>query len=86
MLSRKVKIINDSGIHARPGKEFVNKAKSFKSDIFLESNGIRVKGTSLLKIMTLGLKKGIEVEIIANGLDEEYALEALADFLGNFKD
>lgn len=86
MASKVALITNDTGIHTRPGNEFVTEAKSFESKITLEANGKSVNGKSLLKLLSLGVKKGTEVTVIAEGADADAAVEKLASVLENLKD
>ncbi|MCI6153189.1 HPr family phosphocarrier protein [Fusobacterium perfoetens] len=87
MLSRTVEITNETGLHTRPGNEFVSLAKTFKSSIEVENaEGKKVKGTSLLKLLSLGIKKGTQVTVYADGEDEQEAVEKLAELLANLKD
>ena len=87
MLSKTIIIINETGLHTRPGNEFVSLAKTFKSTIEVENaEGKKVKGTSLLKLLSLGIKKGTQVTVYANGEDEQEAINKLTDFLINLKD
>lgn len=87
MTSKIVEITNETGLHTRPGNEFVSLAKTFASEIEIENeNGKRVKGTSLLKLLSLGIKKGSKITVYANGEDENEAVEKLADLLANLKD
>ena len=63
MATKTVVITNDTGIHTRPGNEFVSLAKTFESQIDLENeDGKKVKGTSLLKILSLGIKEKLHLE------------------------
>lgn len=87
MVNKTVEIKNETGLHTRPGNEFVSLAKTFSSQIEVESeDGKRVKGTSLLKLLSLGLKKGAKVTVYASGDDENEAVEKLAELLENLKD
>ncbi len=82
MAKIEVEVTNESGLHTRPGNDFVKMAKEFNSKIEVENEkGSRVKGTSLLKILSLGIKKGSKVIIHANGEDETVAVEKLGNFL-----
>ncbi|MCR5834140.1 MAG: HPr family phosphocarrier protein [Selenomonadaceae bacterium] len=75
-------IQNKTGIHARPASVFVQKASSFKSKIQLKAKGKTVDAKSILMIMSMGLVKGTEVTIVADGPDEATAaseLQALID-------
>ena len=85
--TKTVEITNETGLHTRPGNEFVSLAKTFKSTIEVENEGgKKVKGTSLLKLLSLGIKKGAKVTIYAEGEDEQEAVEKLAELLANLKD
>ncbi|MDO4690233.1 MAG: HPr family phosphocarrier protein [Fusobacterium sp.] len=87
MASKTVEIVNETGLHTRPGSEFVNLAKSFSSQITVENEaGTVVNGTSLLKLLSLGIKKGAKITVHANGEDEADAVEKLAALLANLKD
>lgn len=74
---------NDSGLHARPGKDFVQLAKTFASVVTVIKGGERYNGKSLMKIMQAGLSKGDSFQIETEGDDEEKALAALADYIKN---
>jgi len=87
MTSKTVQITNDTGLHTRPGNEFVTVAKTFESKIEVENEaGKKVKGTSLLKLLSLGIKKGTNVTIHAEGSDAETAVDKLTDLLANLRD
>ncbi len=82
-----MEIKNETGLHTRPGNEFVTLAKSFESKIEVENEtGKIVKGTSLLKILSLGIKKGTKITVHADGADADEALEKLGNLLSNLKD
>lgn len=80
-MERKVIISNESGLHARPAGVFVKKASEFKSDVSIEFNGKKINGKSIMGVMSLGLSKGNEITIIANGEDEQDAVNALAGLI-----
>ncbi|MBC8181779.1 HPr family phosphocarrier protein [candidate division KSB1 bacterium] len=83
MISKKVKIQSSDGMHMQPANEFVKLAKNFKSKIFISKNGKKVDGKSLLSILTLVASKGVELEIIADGSDENDAVIKLANLIEN---
>ncbi|MEI6857201.1 HPr family phosphocarrier protein [Psychrilyobacter sp.] len=87
MAFKTVKITNDTGLHTRPGNEFVTVAKTFESKIEVENEtGKKVKGTSLLKLLSLGIKKGTSITVHAEGTDADVAVEKLTDLLANLRD
>jgi len=77
MVSREIKIINKHGLHTRPATAFVTEASKFKSDIFLEYNGVRVNAKSILGLLVLAVEPGSTLLLEADGVDEEEAIEAL---------
>lgn len=78
-MKRKVKIINESGLHARPAAIFVKTASQFKSEINIEFKDSVLNAKSIMNILSMGAKKGDEVVIITNGPDEKEALDALVN-------
>ena len=77
MTEQTVTIINRAGIHARPAAILVEVSKNFKSSIHIEKDDFRINGKSILGIMTLGARYGMELKIIAQGEDEKEAVEAI---------
>ena len=78
MTERSVSIKNRAGIHARPAALIVQTAGRFKSKVFIEKNSDRINAKSIMGIITLGAGYGVELKIIAEGEDEEAAVEAVA--------
>ena len=74
-------LTNKTGIHARPASIFVQTATKFKSKIQLQAKGKTIDAKSILMIMSMGLVKGTEVTIIADGPDEAEAVKALKDLI-----
>ena len=81
MLSRDVTIVNSMGLHARPATFFVQNAHKYKSTVWVESGDRKVNAKSLLGVLSLGIAKGMTVTLIADGYDEEEALEGLAELI-----
>ncbi len=81
MISRGVTIINNVGLHARPATFFVQKANSFKSSIWVEKEDCRVNAKSLLGVLSLGISKGTDITLIADGADEAAAIEGLVTLI-----
>ena len=80
-MEKTVKILNETGVHARPAGAFVKLASKFSSDINIEFNGAISNAKSIMNMLSLGLKKEDEIKIIANGEDEKEAVEALANLI-----
>ncbi len=83
MTSKNVTIQNTVGLHARPATFFIQKANSYKSSIWVEKEDRRVNAKSLLGVLSLGIVKGMTITLIADGADEEEALDGLTDLLEN---
>jgi phosphocarrier protein len=81
MLSEKVIIINESGIHARPASKLVSIANTYKCSVQLEVEEKKVNAKSLLSLLGLGLTKGAEVTIHTEGDDETVALNAVVNLI-----
>ena len=81
MISRGLTIENGVGLHARPATFFVQKANSFKSSIWVEKEDCRVNAKSLLGVLSLGISKGTEIKLIADGVDENNAIDGLAELI-----
>ncbi len=81
MVIREVTINNQVGLHARPATFFIQKANEFKSSIWIEKDERRVNAKSLLGVLSLGIVKGTSVNIIADGSDEEEAVDTLAELI-----
>lgn len=81
MKTREVVITNASGLHARPATFFIQKANSYKSTIWVEKDDRRVNAKSLLGVLSMGIAKGMTVTLIADGQDEDTALEGLIDLI-----
>jgi len=85
MCSREVLVQNQLGLHARPATFFIQKANEFKSIVWVEKAERRVNAKSLLGILSLGITKGTSINIIAEGVDEESAVNSLTELvLNNF--
>lgn len=80
-MEREVELKNHSGLHARPASVFVGEASKFKSDVFIEVNDKRVNAKSILGLLTLGIGKGTIIKIIAEGPDENNALDTLCELV-----
>ncbi|WP_138432110.1 HPr family phosphocarrier protein [Fodinibius saliphilus] len=81
MIKKKVTIVNDAGLHARPAAAMVKLASNYESDFYIHMYGYKVNGKSILGVMTLAAEKGAELELEVDGDDEEEALEAIIELI-----
>ncbi len=87
MYMKEATVNNQVGLHARPATFFIQKANEFKCSIWVEKDERRVNAKSLLGVLSLGVVKGTTINLIADGVDEKEAVEALIELIsGNFED
>lgn len=81
MFVKDVTVQNHVGLHARPATFFIQKANEFRSSIWVEKDERRVNAKSLLGVLSLGIVGGTDIRIIADGSDEETAVDALVKLI-----
>ncbi|AZU63913.1 HPr family phosphocarrier protein [Neobacillus mesonae] len=81
MMEKQVEVKLKTGLQARPAALFVQEANRFSADIFLEKDGKKVNAKSIMGLMSLAVGSGVEITIIADGDDEETAINELSDFI-----
>ena len=77
MYIKEAVVNNQVGLHARPATFFIQKANEFKSSIWVEKEERRVNAKSLLGVLSLGIVGGTQIDIIADGSDEQEAVDSL---------
>ena len=80
-LQKELVVTNKLGIHARPAAMFVKLATRFESDIFVEKDGEKVNGKSIMGLMMLAAGPGSRLMVQANGGDAAQALVELEALL-----
>jgi len=83
MQQRDVEIINKLGLHARAAAKLTQTAGQFQSEVWLTRNSRRVNGKSIMGVMMLAANKGSIVGIETSGPDEEVAMDALSQLIGD---
>ena len=81
MFMKETTVNNQVGLHARPATFFIQKANEYKSSIWVEKDDRRVNAKSLLGVLSLGIVKGTAINLIADGPDEEAAINALVELI-----
>lgn len=76
-LTKEVIIVNKSGIHARPAAMFVKVANRFGCDIFVEKDGEKINGKSIMGLMMLAAGPGSKVKLHVKGADAAAAISEL---------
>ncbi len=76
---RELVVQNKKGIHARPAAQFVRVANKFTCEIFVEKDGERINGKSIMGLMMLAAGPGSKLIIFCEGDDGPAALDDLED-------
>lgn len=80
-VSTQVAVTNRYGLHARPAAEFVKLASRYRSEVWVEKDGLEVNGKSIMGVLMLAAESGSMLRLRVVGDDAEVALEALADLI-----
>jgi len=80
-IKKTFKITADSGLHARPATLLVNKASKFNADIELHYEQKVVDLKSIMGVMSLGIPKDAQIEIVIDGSDADIALDGLKEVI-----
>lgn len=75
MITRKIRVQNKLGLHARPAALIVTTASKFQSEFFITKDGMRINGKSIMGVMMLAAEMGSELTLELDGPDEEQAME-----------
>lgn len=83
MVTKDVVLTAPNGMHARPAGELVKLAKTLDGKVTLATAVKTVSATSMLGILSLGLKSGAEITVAAEGGSEQANVNAVVDFIAN---
>lgn len=84
MYAKTTKVINKTGLHARPASEFVGEAKKYSSKITikrLDEDDDEANAKSIVYLLSLGIGQGTEIQIAAQGDDEQQAVDSLVSLI-----
>lgn len=82
-MERTVTIVNLLGLHARAAARLVTLASKFESEIRVRKDAREVSGKSIMGVMMLAAAKGSQITLIAEGPDQQQALDELAALIAN---
>ncbi|KSU87933.1 phosphocarrier protein Chr [Priestia veravalensis] len=82
-MEKQVEIKLGTGLQARVAAMFVQEANRFTSDVFLKKDEKVVNAKSIMGLMSLALNRGTVITLIAEGSDEEEAIQALSSYVEN---
>ncbi|MGC8121150.1 HPr family phosphocarrier protein [Marinobacter sp. VGCF2001] len=84
MICRPITIINKLGLHARATAKLVATASEFSSSVRIRGKGRDVDAKNIMQVMMLAASQGTEVELVADGPDEQDAVEKLAALIDDY--
>ena len=65
--TKELTIVNRLGLHARPSAMFVKTASRFRCEIWVEKDGERVNGKSIMGLMMLAAGQGSKLLVTCEG-------------------
>ncbi|MEA5050470.1 MAG: HPr family phosphocarrier protein [Oscillospiraceae bacterium] len=85
MYQKNVTIQNETGLHARPASDFVKRAAKYTSKITIQraDEAEKYNAKSIIMLLSLGLSKGEQAKISAEGEDEQAAVDDLVNLVAN---
>ena len=81
MVKKSIKIELSSGLEARPAAMLVQVASQYDSKVHLVTGDKRINAKSIMGMMSMNFENGSELTIVADGADEEAAVNALSEYL-----
>src|SRR3981081_1992847 len=82
-IEKEVTIVNRLGIHGRPAALFVRIASRFRSEIWVEKEGERINGKSIMGLMMLAAGQGSKLHIRCEGPDADRAMQEFEELIKN---
>jgi phosphocarrier protein HPr len=81
-VTKELVIQNRLGLHARPSAMFVKLCARFKSEIWVEKDGEKVNGKSIMGLMMLAAGLGSRLRVTCEGEDAEAAMSEIEGLIG----
>ena len=82
-VERDCEVLIEEGLHMRPAMQFVDCANGYECAVTIKNQEQSVDGKSIMQLTMLAATKGTKLIIIAEGVDAQEAVEALAAVLEN---
>ena len=80
MIVKEVIVKNKAGLHTRPAASVVKLASRFKSDFYIEMQGVEINAKSIIGVMSLAAPKGTKLTLKLDGEDADEAARLLVEF------
>jgi len=83
MIRKEVKVKWTDGLDARPIALLVQKASQYDSQIYIEIENKKISAKSIMGMMSLKIAEGETIGVVAEGTDEDIAVDGIQAFLLN---
>ena len=83
MITKKLKILNKLGLHARAAAKVVSIANEFESTIIITKDGKNADARSIMKLLMLSASQGSRIRIEVNGTDQKDAMKSIERLFNN---
>ena len=81
MIKKPIVLELKEGLDARPIALLVQEANQYASSVYIEVASKRINAKSIMGMMSLSLNNGEEITVVADGADEEAAINGVENFL-----
>lgn len=85
MVKRPVTVRISMDMETRPIAHLVQEASQYESRVFIEMEDKKINVKSIMGMMSLNLSEGTNLTVVADGKDEEKAVDGLEAFLAASK-
>ncbi|MBZ7828403.1 HPr family phosphocarrier protein [Raoultella planticola] len=77
MIRQSVRVVNSTGLHARPAATLARIVKKYTSSLTLVNEGREIQIKGMMSILGAGVKGNAMIDIICNGEDEHELMSEL---------
>src|SRR5947207_2681081 len=81
VIEKEVTIVNRLGMHARPAAMFVRVASKYRAEVWVEKEGEKINGKSIMGLMMLAAGQGSKLKICCDGPDADKALAEIEELI-----
>ncbi|MFM1514947.1 HPr family phosphocarrier protein [Helcococcus ovis] len=86
MVEKKIVVVNETGLHARPAAALVQFVKNIEGTVELVKDGKVANAKSIFSVMSLGISKDTEILVRVTGENEEENCDKVVEFIGSLTD
>ncbi|MEE1227812.1 MAG: HPr family phosphocarrier protein [Lachnospiraceae bacterium] len=83
MITKSMQVNMPQGLDPSTVALFIQIANMYESKVYVETEDKKINAKSLMGMMSLLLRKGEKIEVMADGEDEEKAIDHIEKYLNN---